>query len=144
MWNYLNTLKSPAHHQHLSIMRSRSNSGVKLDNYARVVQQTILRHQVCARVCLCVRVFVHARARTHSNVFIKELKEIHIVQDIRSFTHVYMYTHTNTYCTLALTYSKWFNNFLLWPLILALFIIYWIEHFYSGLLILPLFIIYCN
>ncbi|KAM4536686.1 phosphorylase b kinase regulatory subunit alpha, skeletal muscle isoform 2-T2 [Odontesthes bonariensis] len=26
-------------------MRSRSNSGVKLDNYARVVQQTILRHQ---------------------------------------------------------------------------------------------------
>lgn len=27
-------------------MRSRSNSGVKLDNYARIVQQTILRHQV--------------------------------------------------------------------------------------------------
>uniref|UniRef100_A0A1A8IB22 Phosphorylase b kinase regulatory subunit n=1 Tax=Nothobranchius kuhntae TaxID=321403 RepID=A0A1A8IB22_NOTKU len=26
-------------------MRSRSNSGVKLDNYARVVQQTILQHQ---------------------------------------------------------------------------------------------------
>ncbi|XP_033465160.2 phosphorylase b kinase regulatory subunit alpha, skeletal muscle isoform isoform X7 [Epinephelus lanceolatus] len=26
-------------------MRSRSNSGVKLDNYARIVQQTILRHQ---------------------------------------------------------------------------------------------------
>ncbi|XP_037615651.1 phosphorylase b kinase regulatory subunit alpha, skeletal muscle isoform isoform X16 [Sebastes umbrosus] len=26
-------------------MRSRSNSGVKLDNYARMVQQTILRHQ---------------------------------------------------------------------------------------------------
>uniref|UniRef100_A0A672IH41 Phosphorylase b kinase regulatory subunit n=1 Tax=Salarias fasciatus TaxID=181472 RepID=A0A672IH41_SALFA len=26
-------------------MRSRSNSGVKLDNYARTVQQTILRHQ---------------------------------------------------------------------------------------------------
>uniref|UniRef100_A0A4W6FPX5 Phosphorylase b kinase regulatory subunit n=1 Tax=Lates calcarifer TaxID=8187 RepID=A0A4W6FPX5_LATCA len=26
-------------------MRSRSNSGVKLDNYARIVQQTILKHQ---------------------------------------------------------------------------------------------------
>ncbi|XP_030609197.1 phosphorylase b kinase regulatory subunit alpha, skeletal muscle isoform isoform X8 [Archocentrus centrarchus] len=26
-------------------MRSRSNSGVKLDNYARIVQQTIMRHQ---------------------------------------------------------------------------------------------------
>ncbi|XP_053485135.1 phosphorylase b kinase regulatory subunit alpha, skeletal muscle isoform isoform X3 [Ictalurus furcatus] len=26
-------------------MRSRSNSGVKLDNYARIIQQTILRHQ---------------------------------------------------------------------------------------------------
>ncbi|KAI4796426.1 hypothetical protein KUCAC02_026995 [Chaenocephalus aceratus] len=26
-------------------MRSRSNSGVKLDNYARMVHQTILRHQ---------------------------------------------------------------------------------------------------
>lgn len=27
-------------------MRSRSNSGVRLDGYARLVQQTILRHQV--------------------------------------------------------------------------------------------------
>lgn len=27
-------------------MRSRSNSGVKLDNYVRMVHQTILRHQV--------------------------------------------------------------------------------------------------
>lgn len=29
----------------LVTMRSRSNSGVKLDNYARIVQQTIMRHQ---------------------------------------------------------------------------------------------------
>lgn len=28
-------------------MRSRSNSGVRLDGYARLVQQTILCHQVC-------------------------------------------------------------------------------------------------
>lgn len=34
-------------------MRSRSNSGVKLDNYARIVQQTILQHQV--RVTRCYR-----------------------------------------------------------------------------------------
>ena len=27
-------------------MRSRSNSGVRLDGYARLVQETILRHQV--------------------------------------------------------------------------------------------------
>lgn len=27
-------------------MRSRSNSGVKLDNYVRIIHQTILKHQV--------------------------------------------------------------------------------------------------
>lgn len=27
-------------------MRGRSNSGVRLDGYGRLVQQTILRHQV--------------------------------------------------------------------------------------------------
>lgn len=35
-------------------MRSRSNSGVKLDNYARVVQQTILQHQVSVNKCFHV------------------------------------------------------------------------------------------
>ncbi|XP_055757284.1 phosphorylase b kinase regulatory subunit alpha, skeletal muscle isoform isoform X3 [Salvelinus fontinalis] len=32
-------------YHHPNNMRSRSNSGVKLDNYARIVHQTILRHQ---------------------------------------------------------------------------------------------------
>lgn len=44
-------------------MRSRSNSGVKLDNYARMVQQTILRHQVGVvpkRLTVPIEYTVHA------------------------------------------------------------------------------------
>lgn len=32
--------------EEVNMMRSRSNSGVKLDNYARMVHKTILFHQV--------------------------------------------------------------------------------------------------
>lgn len=44
----------------VNIMRSRSNSGVKLDNYARMVHKTILCHQV--RESLFVGLMTQERA----------------------------------------------------------------------------------
>lgn len=82
-------------------MRSRSNSGVKLDNYARMVHQTILRHQVracCCRfvvVCCLLRaptlvLSVHAGAGAEARCATHQVSLKHTHKGTRTDTH----THT--------------------------------------------------
>ena len=82
-------------------MRSRSNSGVKLDNYVRMVHQTILRHQVGLKCCFhfstgdgdLVVCFVFGPVLTLFSMFFRTWREL-LLRKIAALTQTDQTAHT--------------------------------------------------
>lgn len=85
-------------------MRSRSNSGVKLDNYARIVHQTILRHQVSVSFlhwCFPKKLVFTNHAFIHWSSYSRHLSTISfivLIVDILVLGSVFMYI-IEKYCS---------------------------------------------